>query len=342
VTVLRALSPRRLAAAGFILLVAVVLVMLFKQSDRFLEVPDEAHALSGIISIPGEKPQTDPGGIYYVDVLVQRASLLQATFSFARPEGADLIPEEAFVPTGLTYEQQIKLEAETMKVSQEKASVVALRALGYKVRARDAGVRVVDVERDSHAYGVLHAQDVVVAADGRTVRNRTDLFRVMTRHRVGDVVRVTVLRGKHRRTFRIRTIADDNDPKRPIIGFIPFETIKARLPLRVRFTLNRDVGGPSAGLAFALEVMEARGQDVDHGLKIAATGEIELDGSVKGIGGVKQKTIGARQAHVDAFLVPVDGDNAKEAKRYAHGLRIIPVKTFQQALQALATLGRKA
>ena len=108
------------------------------------------------------------------------------------------------------------------------------------------------------------------------------------------------------------------------------------------FDLGRDVGGPSAGLAFALEVLEQRGRDVDHGLKIAATGEIQLDGSVTSIGGVKQKTIGARQAHVDAFLVPVDGDNAKVAKRYAHGLRIIPVKNFQQALQALATLPRNS
>jgi PDZ domain-containing protein len=338
---LRALSPRRLATAGVILLAAIFLFMLFTKSDKFLEVPDEPHALSGIVSVPGGKARDDPGGIYYVDVLVRRASLLQAALPFARPDGADLIPETAFVPTGLTYQQQIKLEAETMKVSQEKASVVALRALGYKVRARDAGVRVVDVEPNSNAHGVLRPQDVVVAADGRTVRNRADLFHVLVRHRPHDVVRLDVLRGKQRLTFRIRTIADDQDPKRAIVGFIPFEMVEAKLPFRIRFNL-RNVGGPSAGLAFALEVLEQRGRDVDHGLKIAATGAIELDGSVSSIGGVKQKTIGARQADVDAFLVPVDGDNAKVAKRYAHGLRIIPVKTFQQALQALATLGEKA
>jgi len=62
-------------------------------------------------------------------------------------------------------------------------------------------------------------------------------------------------------------------------------------------------------------------------------------GSIGAIGGIKQKTIGARAAHVDAFLVPA-GDNAREARRYAHGLRIIPVDTFPQALRALATLGR--
>ena len=76
--------------------------------------------------------------------------------------------------------------------------------------------------------------------------------------------------------------------------------------------------------------------------KAKATGAVELDGTVSPVGGLKQKTIGARQSHADAFLVPVDGDNAKDARRYAHGLRIIPVKNFQQALQALATLAPNA
>jgi PDZ domain-containing protein len=84
--------------------------------------------------------------------------------------------------------------------------------------------------------------------------------------------------------------------------------------------------------------MEKLGRDVVHGHKIAATGEIFPDGSVGAIGGIKQKTYGAREAGVDAFLVPVAGDNARDARKYAHGLRIVPVKNFQQALRALATL----
>jgi len=337
----RLLSPLRLATAGAVLLVVVVVVMMTQQSDKFLEVPDEAHSLNGLVHVPGGRQDQDSGGIYYVDVLVKKASLLQAAFSLFRPEGSELIPKSAFVPRGISYEQQLKLERETMRVSQDKASVVALRALGFKVPARDAGVRVVDVDPRSHAHGVLKPQDVVVSADGRPIRRQIDLYRVVVRHRIGDVVRIGIRRGKQRRTFSIRTIADDINPRRAIIGFIPFEVLDAHLPFRIAFNL-RDVGGPSAGLAFALEVLEQRGRDVDHGLKVAATGEIQLDGSVTRIGGVKQKTIGARQAHVDAFLVPVDGDNAKVAKRYAHGLRIIPVKSFQQALQSLATLGPKA
>ena len=72
---------------------------------------------------------------------------------------------------------------------------------------------------------------------------------------------------------------------------------------------------------------------------MAATGEIELDGSVVPVGGVKQKVIGAKRAGADVFLVPA-GDNAEVARRYAGDLRVIPVESFRQALRELATLPR--
>lgn len=336
------LSPMRLAAAGAILLVAFFAYGITQKSNDLLEVPDQAHSLNGSITVPGSTRTQDGGGIYYVDVVLRKASLLQSAFKLFRPEGADLIPQKDFVPTGLSYKQQLQVDQDTMKVSQTKASVVALRALGLKFPAREAGVRVAAIESDSNARGILQPQDVVVAADGHKVATSLDLFNVLRRHRPGDVVPIGVLRKGKRLDFRIKTIADSETPGRPLIGFAPVEVVHARLPVPINFNLGRDVGGPSAGLAFALEILEQRGRDVDHGLKIAATGEIELDGRVTSIGGVKQKTIGARQSHADAFLVPVDGDNAKEAKRYAHGLRIVPVKNFQQALQALATLPRNS
>ncbi len=138
------------------------------------------------------------------------------------------------------------------------------------------------------------------------------------------------------RTVALKPVAASLRPHRPIVGILLEQATAIHLPLRVSIDAN-GVGGPSAGLAFALDVMEELGRNVDGGHRIAATGELFLNGAVGPIGGVKQKTIGARRAGVDAFLVPA-GDNAREARKYAHGLRIIPVKSFQQALHALATL----
>jgi Lon-like protease len=336
----RLLTPLRLASAGLALLVVVLVVLVTRTSDQYLEVPDRAHPLENLVKVPGAKPQNDGGDIYYVDVLLKQASLLESLVPAVRPEGADLIERTQIVEPGISDDERFKLDLATMKVSQIVASVVALRQLGYRVPIRPGGVRVVVVTSGSRAAGVLKPGDVIVAAEGRPVRTRTELATVLGRHRPGDVVKITIRRGKERLTFPIRTTADKQEPKRPIIGVLPIQALQVRFPFPISFNLQK-VGGPSAGLAFALELLEKRGRDVDHGYKVAATGEIQLDGSVTRIGGVKQKTIGARKSHVDVFLVPVDGDNAREAKRYAKGLRIIPVESFQQALRALATLTRK-
>jgi len=97
-----------------------------------------------------------------------------------------------------------------------------------------------------------------------------------------------------------------------------------------------NVGGPSAGLAFALDIIDELGPtDIDRGERVVATGQIAIDGSVHEIGGVKQKTLGAREAGANVFLVP-DG-NAATARKYADGLRIVPVSSLDEALHALAT-----
>jgi Lon-like protease len=337
----RLLSPFRLASAGLVVLVATAVILVTRGSDQYLEIPDDAHPLANLVQVPGPKPQDDGGGIYYVDIVLRPASLLESLVSVVRPEGSDLIDRTQILEPGISDQERIKLDRATMKESQEVASVVALRRLGYQVPIRPGGVRVVAVTSGSHAAGVVQTGDVIVSANGKPVRTRTDLAAVAARLEPGDTMKIVVRRGGKKLTFSIRTIADSQNPKRAIIGILPLQALNVQLPFPIKFNL-RKVGGPSAGLAFALELLEKKGRDVDHGYKVAATGVIQLDGSVTQIGGIKQKTIGARKSHIDVFLVPVDGDNARDAKRYAHGLRIIPVKSFQQALQALATLPPKS
>ena len=156
---------------------------------------------------------------------------------------------------------------------------------------------------------------------------------------IGQTVRFTIVRDQKKQVVAVRTVAAGPKSKRAIVGFYVEQSDSIHLPIHVSID-SGDIGGPSAGLAFALDVLEKLGHNVDRGNKIAATGEIFLNGNVGPIGGIKQKTYGAREAGVDAFLVPA-GQNATDAKRYADGLRIIPVKSFQQALRALATLPEK-
>ena len=166
-----------------------------------------------------------------------------------------------------------------------------------------------------------------------------DLRRLIAKHKPGENVKLSVRAGGATRDVEVGTIESPVDKGRPIIGVQVEQNAEISLPIDVDIDLG-GVGGPSAGLAFALDIAQELRGNVDRGLKVAATGEIELDGRVGPIGGVKQKVIGARRSGADVFLVPA-GDNAAEARRHAGDLRVIPVESFRQALRALATLPRK-
>jgi Lon-like protease len=329
------LTPARLAAAGLLLLAVVALVLWLAPSDSYVFLPDRAHPVGPLVSVPGGKSPRDGGGIYYVDVFVRKASWLERLFPSIR-EGATIVPASVVQAPGVSEKAQHTEDLRAMSRSQEVAAAVALRALGYKVTARPTGVLIEDVARDAPAAGKLFPTDVIVSVDGRRVRTTEDLRAILRSRPAGTAFRIVVRRGGALTKVSVKTIADPRQAGRPILGIFPGQAASVQLPVHVRIDAG-DVGGPSAGLAFALDILEQLGRDVDHGRRIAATGEIELDGTVAPIGGVEQKTIGVRRAGIHVFLVPA-GENAAEARRYAHGVRIVPVQNFQQALRALATL----
>ncbi len=244
------------------------------------------------------------------------------------------------MPPGSSFGERRRQNLRQMDRSEEVAAAVALRELGYDVDAKPEGALVVAVAPDAPAAGKLEPTEVIVAVDGAPVRTPDDLRRLIAKHKPGETVRLRVRAGGTTRVVEVGTIESPDEPGRPIVGIQVEQFADIKLPIGVEIDLG-GVGGPSAGLAFALDVVEELRGDVDRGLRVAVTGELELDGSVAPIGGVKQKVIGARRSGADVFLVPA-GDNAVEARRHAGDLRIIPVESFGQALRALATLPRKA
>jgi PDZ domain-containing protein len=330
----RLLTPGALLAVG-LALAAVVLALVIAPSNEFIFLPDRAHPVAPLVTVPGGH-DAPKGGIYFVDVVVRKATLLERIFGGLH-DGADLYPASAINPPGVGDAQRQRIDLQDMKLSQQIAAAVALRAAGKNVTLHPTGARVMQLESGSPAVGKLEPDDVPTAIDGRRVRSVSDVKAAMAKHSIGDTVHITVVRGRSTLQIPITTVAsNDEGPRRPVVGVILSTALAIHLPLAVRIDAG-NVGGPSAGLAFALQVYEEEGHDVVRGNRVAATGEIFADGSVGPIGGIKQKTIGARQAGVDAFLVPA-GQNARDARKYAHGLRIIPVETFPQALRALATL----
>ena len=332
----RRATPGRLAAAGLILLAAVAAVLVLAPGgDTYIFLPDDsAHAVGPLVTVEGEKPDGDGGGIYYVNVVVRKATLLERIWPGVH-EGADLVPGHALNPTGLSEDDRRRGNLREMSRSQQIAAAVALRELGYDVEATPTGVLVGAVDPAAPAAGKLQPTDLVVSVDGRRVRTVEDLFERMREKEPGDAVTFGVRRGDELKEIRLTTIAHPTETGRAIVGFGPEQGAEVELPLDVRIETG-DVGGPSAGLAFALDIVDELGRDVDRGRKVAVTGELQLDGEVAPVGGLEQKTIGARRSGVDVFVVPA-GENAAEARKHAGDMRVVPVRSFQQALRALST-----
>jgi PDZ domain-containing protein len=192
---------------------------------------------------------------------------------------------------------------------------------------------------DVPAAKVLDGGDVIVSAAGKQTLTVGELRRATASVRHGGALALRLRRDGKTLDRSVTTVAAPDDARKAIIGIRVAQDATIRLPLKVDIDLG-NVGGPSAGLPFALQIYQELGNDVDGGNRVAATGEIELDGSVGSVGGIKQKTYGVRSSGADVFLVPA-GENAATARRYAGGLRIIPVESFEQALHALETLPRK-
>jgi Lon-like protease len=325
-------TPLKLAGALALMLVVTLGALYLIPSDDYLLLPDRAHPVAPLVRVQGGRDPRGDGKIYFVDVFERRASELESLFPWIH-RGATLVPAKVLVPPGTTDKAAREADLRAMQVSQRIAAAVALRHLGYDVVARPSGVIV-------HAVGLVHPQDVVVAVNGTPTPTIAKLRQVLAGVQPGEEVTLRLRRGGAETTARVKTVQSPVEKGRAIIGITPDQLADIRLPINVEIDAG-NVGGPSAGLAFALEVLAELGKNVTHGHRVAATGQIELDGSVTPIGGVKQKTYGVKQAGADVFLVPAEGGNAATAKHYAGKLKIIPVRNFAQALRALAKLPPK-
>ena len=328
------------AIAGVLLGLAVVTfgILYLVPSDDYILLPDRAHPVAPLVRVQGGHEPRGPGQIYFVDILERRASELERLFPWLH-DGATLVPAEALVPPGESDQAARQADLRAMQVSQQIAAAVALRHLGYHVVAKPSGVIVAEIEAGSNAEGKLRPEDVIVAVNGVATPTIAKLRTVLEPVHPGDVVSLRIRRGSQLLTVPVKTIASPVQKGHAIVGFAPDQAAHIKLPINVQIDAG-NVGGPSAGLAFTLEVLAELGHDVTRGYNVAATGEIELDGAVGPIGGVRQKIFGVRAAGAQVFLVPA-GENADVAMRYAGNVKVIPVTSFEQALRALAKLPPK-
>ena len=331
----RHITPWRVLGTIVLLLLVTVVILIRIPSGKYLLLPDIAHPVAPLVKVEGARTPSGAGSIYFLDVIERQASELERLFPWIHPDGT-LVPAADILPPCSTAAQAEQAQLQEMSFSQHVAATVALRKLGYHVGVKPTGVVVSQLIGGTDAPCNLQPMDTVIAVDGKPTLTEASLHDALGHVQPGDIVRLRVRRGGRLITVPVKTVDEGG---RALIGFVPEQAATFKLPVRVSIDAG-NVGGPSAGLAFTLEVMQKLGRNVTHGHRVAATGEMLLNGTVAPIGGVRQKVVDAHKAGVEVILVPA-GQNARDARRFApKDLRVIPVRTFDQALRALATLPR--
>lgn len=253
-----------------------------------------------------------------------------------------------------TPDQRRVFSLESMRTAEEVAQYVALTWLGFDATILPGEVLIsemvclefstssTDCVRYAPSDEVLDPGDRLLEAEGITLGSVEDLIGVLSEHEAGDVISITVdRRGTGTFTVDVELTSAPDEPDRTIVGFIPFDTRRIELPFDIDIDTG-SIGGPSAGLAFTLTIIDQLSEgELTGGRSVAVTGTIRLDGTVGPIGGLRQKASAVDQAGIELFLVPAaqSDEDIAAARTAAPGLKIVPVATLDEAIEALVAAG---
>ena len=337
------------------LLLAFVAIATWIPTNRYAIAPGTASPVAPRLDL-SSKTYDSKGKLLFVTVGIPKLSVLGRIVGSLDPDVSVKTAREIFGDQ--TREQNRQQNLKLMSYSKEIAAYVALKRLGYPVSLTGGGPVIQSLclqyqdendpksvcVKDSPADAVLDPGDAIVAVDGHPVVLAEDIAPLLAGKAPGDTVTVTIYPKDAKEKKDVTVTLTSATDGRTIIGFVPVDgaihdDIGYNLPVTASISSDQ-IGGPSAGLAFTLTMIdELTPGDITGGHKIAATGAINLDGSVGDIGGLHQKTVAVKAAGADYFLVPAD--QVKEAADEAKGssLKVIPVHTVDEALTALANLG---
>ncbi len=336
-------TRRRWPWVLFIAAVVAVAVASRINLDYYAVQPGTAQSVQQFITVPADKghPVTHP--VLLTDVEIGRVNALSYLF-YKLQSDTDLEAVEAV--TGGTPPSQLDAQGDLeMSQAEADAKTAALRRLGYTVPATAAGAVIFGTFPGTPAYPVLHVGDVVTAVDGVATPTAAQLTRTLAGYHSGQTVTLSVRKAGTATPVPVAvtlksTVVDLGDGHTATLnlGIEPEDQVDFHYPIAVNIDVT-NIGGPSAGLAMTLGVIDAlTSGSVTGGHTVAATGTIDSAGNVGDVGGVPQKTIAVENAGASIFLVPRQEYKAALSKDRP-GLKIYEVSTLDQALAVLAAHG---
>lgn len=348
-------EPRRSRLRWWVWLPLAVLVMVVGVASRidlnyYALAPGSAQSVQPFISVPPARSHPVTRPVLLTDVQIGRVTALSYLYFKLQ---SNIALEKVAAVTGGTSPSELGAQgALQMTQAEEAAKAAALTRLGYRVTAVPSGAVITGTFAGTPAYGVLAVGDVVTAVDGSPTLTASTFFQAMSRYHSGDTVTLTVRKGGGgapgpvrvtlKRTIVITGLNAKGQVQRDAVdlGVVQADQVDFTYPVPVRIDVA-NIGGPSAGLAMTLGVIDALSTgSLTGGRTVAATGTIDAQGDVGPVGGVAQKTVAVESAGASIFLVPPD--EYKDAlSKDRPGLKIYAVSTLDQALQILAAHGGK-
>jgi PDZ domain-containing protein len=327
--------------------IVVVLAIGYAVANHFTAnyyaiAPGDAQSVQRYVTVPPDKLHKHPGRVLLVTVSLLTVRPLTWISDKLNSDIQMLKVQDL---TGNTPPSQLnQLNAVEMQNSTQTAVIIALRRLGYKVDLNGQGAEVDAVVAKSPAANLLVPGDVIVAFDGTPITSNDQLVSAIRRHKPGDKVIFTVQKTSPTRTEDKTVVlgsapADASTPTtHAFLGIATTTKEQPSLPIDVKIDPG-NIGGPSAGLSFTLQIIDNLStSDITGGKAIAVTGTINADGTVGDVGGVAQKAVAVRKAGAVAFLVPKGEGKVAQQHAGSH-VKVIEVTTLEDALNTLKSLG---
>ena len=328
-----------LALGSMVLLCVMILVGSLLPVPYVIERPGPAIDVLGeyedeqILTIDRAETHPTEGELMMTTVSVDggpgyRVTPVEVVMAWFDPS-QQVLPREAIFPDGQTREQTQLSNLAAMSTSQQGAVAVALDELA--IDYRDV-VMVAGVLEDSPADGTLETEDVLVSLGGETAADAAGFSRLAAASPVGEPIAMTIRRDGEEMQLEVPTETVDGEPRMGIILAEGHE-----FPMDVDLAVG-DIGGPSAGMIFALSVYdELTPGALTGGHSIAGTGTIAPDGTVGPIGGIRQKMVGAEESGAEFFLAPA-ANCGQVVGHEPEGLEVVAVDSFEDALGASGTI----
>jgi PDZ domain-containing protein len=320
-------------AAGFII-----------KTDKAALMPGSARETESLVSVSGLESFPSDGEVFYTTVRVRVKPSYWEYLWFSRDDEIRIVDAEAVLGSRTTDENRER-NLVLMSDSKSVAVAVALEQLGYPA-LESTGIWIAEVSSGEAADGVFNAGDVIVALDGEELLTSVGLIDALREYKPGDPATFKVHLADGGEPVELSVILGQHpdDPDRAFLGIAPTDVLVVDPDIGVDVSIDSgDVGGPSAGLAFTLAVLDNLTEgELTGGSNIAVTGTISADGRVGPVGGVPQKAAAVRDLGLETFIVPLSlGEDVIAEARAVVGdeVEIVPVANLAEALAALERLG---